>query len=70
MSLRKWTSRVHDILDAVAEIQEFTQGVDFDSFKNDIKTIRQSNWISLSLVKRPTRFPIKFRKAIPKFDGI
>jgi uncharacterized protein with HEPN domain len=40
MSLRKWTSRVDDILDAVAEIQEFTQGVDFESFKNDIKTIR------------------------------
>ena len=40
MSPRGWQDRVRDILDAIAEIQKFTHGMDFESFKEDDKSIR------------------------------
>lgn len=40
MSPRNWQDRVRDILDAIAEIQKFTQGMDFESFKDDDKSVR------------------------------
>lgn len=40
MSPRNWKDRVRDILDAIAEIQKFTQGMDFESFKDDDKSVR------------------------------
>ena len=40
MSPRDWKDRIRDILDAIAEIQKFTRGMDFESFRKDDKTIR------------------------------
>ena len=40
MSPRDWRERVQDILDAIAEIETFTHGMDFDSFSADAKTLR------------------------------
>jgi uncharacterized protein with HEPN domain len=40
MSLRNWHDRIRDILDAIAEIQRFTQDMDYDTFKRDEKSIR------------------------------
>ena len=40
MSPRNWQERVRDILDAIAEIQKFTQGMDFELFKGDVRSIR------------------------------
>ena len=40
MSPRGWKERVEDILDAIAEIQAFTQGMDFDAFRADAKTLK------------------------------
>ena len=40
MSPRGWQERIQDILDAIAEIQAFTHGIDFDAFRADAKTIR------------------------------
>ena len=40
MSPRDWCGRVQDILDAIAEIQAFTHGLDFDAFRSDAKTVR------------------------------
>jgi len=40
VSPRGWQDRVRDILDAIVEIQEFTRGMDFDTFKDDDKSIR------------------------------
>lgn len=40
MSPRAWKERIRDILDAIAEIQKFTHGMDFESFRMDNKTIR------------------------------
>ena len=40
MSPRGWQDRVRDILDAIVEIQDFTHGMDFDTFRDDDKSIR------------------------------
>ena len=40
MSPRDWRDRVRDILEAIAEIQKFTYGMDLESFKEDDKAIR------------------------------
>ena len=40
MSPRGWQDRIRDILDAIAEIQKFSQGIDFETFKSDDKSIR------------------------------
>ena len=40
MSPRDWRDRVRDILDAIAEIQKFTDGMNFEAFKSDDKSIR------------------------------
>jgi uncharacterized protein with HEPN domain len=40
VSPRNWKDRVRDILKAIAEIQTFVQGMDFEDFQNDEKTIR------------------------------
>jgi uncharacterized protein with HEPN domain len=40
MSPRNWHDSIRDILDAIAEIQRFTQDMDYDTFKRDEKSIR------------------------------
>jgi len=40
VSPRGWQDRIRDILDAIAEIQQFTHGMDYETFKEDDKSIR------------------------------
>ena len=40
MSPRGWQDRIRDILDAIAEIQQFTRSMDYETFKEDDKSIR------------------------------
>lgn len=40
MSSRAWQDSLRDILDAVAEINVFTEGMDFETFREDQKTLR------------------------------
>jgi uncharacterized protein with HEPN domain len=40
MSPREWRDRIRDILDAIAEIQKFTSGMNYEMFKDDDKSIR------------------------------
>jgi len=40
MSPRGWQDRIRDILEAIAEIQKFTSGMDYQTFKDDDKSIR------------------------------
>jgi uncharacterized protein with HEPN domain len=40
VSPRNWRDRVRDILEAIAEIQKFTSGMDLESFKEDDVVIR------------------------------
>ncbi|HEY9818991.1 MAG TPA: DUF86 domain-containing protein [Candidatus Obscuribacterales bacterium] len=39
MPSRDWQNRVRDVLAAIAEIREFTNGLTFDEFQDDRKTI-------------------------------
>jgi uncharacterized protein with HEPN domain len=40
VSPRNWKDRIRDILDAIAEIQKFTRGMDYATFKEDDRSIR------------------------------
>ncbi len=40
MSPRRWSDRLQDIVDAIEEIQFFTQNMDLMAFEEDSKTIR------------------------------
>jgi uncharacterized protein with HEPN domain len=40
MSPRLWTERIEDILEAIAEIEEFTRSMSFDQFRDDPKTLK------------------------------
>lgn len=35
MSSRKWQQRIEDIIAAIREIQQFTQGIEFDEFEGN-----------------------------------
>lgn len=40
MSHRPWQSRLEDILEAIADIFSFVEGMDFERFASDKKTVR------------------------------
>ena len=40
MSPRSWRERIEDILEAIAEIQEFTRAMSFERFRDDPKTLK------------------------------
>lgn len=40
MPSRDWRNRVRDVLDAIAEIREFTNEMTFEGFQHDQKTIK------------------------------
>ena len=40
MPSRDWQNRIQDVLAAIAEIREFTNGTTFEDFQDDLKTIR------------------------------
>jgi uncharacterized protein with HEPN domain len=40
MSPRDWRDRIRDVLDAIVEIQRFTQDMKYEDFKKDDKTVR------------------------------
>ena len=40
MSPRDWHDRFRDILDSIAEIQRFTENMDYEAFQADEKSIR------------------------------
>lgn len=40
MSPSDWRNRVQDILDAISEIQKFTRGMNYETFKEDTKAVR------------------------------
>lgn len=40
MAPRDWQLRIQDILDAIAEIEDFTKGMTFDTFSTDKKSVK------------------------------
>ena len=39
MPLRDWKFRIQDILDAIGAIQEYAQGIEFETFTEDRRTV-------------------------------
>jgi len=68
VSPRDWRDRIRDILDAIAEIQSFTHGMDYGTFKEDGKSIRavEMNFIIIGEASNqiPEEIEEKYR-AIP-----
>ena len=65
MSPRIWQDRVHDILDAIAEINLFIAGMSFEQFKQDARTVKAVT-ANLSIVgEAANHIPDEVTKARP-----
>jgi len=70
VSPRGWQERVRDILDAIAEIREFTRDMKYETFKDDDKSIRAVEMNFIILAKQQTKSLTKSKKNIRIFRGI
>lgn len=57
MSPRRWQDRIRDILDAIAEIQKFTHGMDYEAFKKDDKSVRAVEMNFIIIGEAATQIP-------------
>lgn len=65
MSSRSALERLQDILDAIAEIQVFTQGMDFAEFQNDLKTIKAVELNFIIIGEAAAQIPSALQAAHP-----
>lgn len=66
MSSRSWKDRIEDILDAIAEIQSFTEAMDFEQFDADQKTVKAVALNFIVIGEAATHVPDEIAKANPK----
>src|SRR5262249_34630234 len=66
MSLRAWRERIRDILDAVVEIKAFTQGIEFDVFRYDAKTMRAVELDFIIIGEAASHIPEDVQRAYPE----
>jgi uncharacterized protein with HEPN domain len=66
MSPRDWRERVEDILDAIAEIQTFTRGMDFDAFCADAKTLKAVELDFIVIGEAASQIPDDVEEAYPQ----
>jgi uncharacterized protein with HEPN domain len=66
MSSREWKERVRDILDAIAEIQDFTHSIDFSNFQNDACTIRAVELNFIIIGEATNNIPNEVQEAHPE----
>jgi uncharacterized protein with HEPN domain len=66
MSPRGWHSRIQDIIDAAREIQAFIGNMDFDSFRQDIKTIRAVELNFIIIGEAASGIPEEYQEAHPE----
>lgn len=57
MSPRDWRDRIRDILEAIAEIRRFTQGMDYAAFKADDKSVRAVEMNFIIIGEAATQIP-------------
>ena len=62
MSPRDWRNRIRDILDAIAEIQKVTHGMDYETFRNDEKSIRAAAMNFIIIGEAVNQIPGESRK--------
>ena len=69
MSPRDWQERVQDILEAIAEIQAFTRGMDFDTFRADAKTLKAVELDFIVIGEAANQIPDEVEETYPKSPG-
>jgi uncharacterized protein with HEPN domain len=67
LSPRNWQERVRDILDAIAEIQKFTQETNFEIFKGDVRSIRAVEMNFIIIGESASQIP---EEVVEKYPGI
>ena len=65
MSPRDWRDRIRDILDAIAEIQKFTHGMDYKSFREDDKTVRSVEMNFIIIGEAANQIPEEVEEKYP-----
>ena len=68
MPAGKWELRINDIIEAIEEIQKYTEGMDISAFSSDLKTVdavirnitvigEAANHVRAELSRRLPKFP-------------
>ena len=70
MSPRDWRNRIRDILDGIAEIQKFTYGMDYDTFKEDDKSIRAVEMNFIIIGEAANQIPEEIEENMQRFRGV
>lgn len=65
MSPRGWQDRIQDILDAISEIQSFTEGMDYETFKDDDKSIRAVEMNFIIIGEAANQIPNEIEEKYP-----
>ena len=66
MSPRDWQERIRDILDAIAEIQKFTNGMDFDTFCEDARSVRAVEMNFIIIGESANQIPTEVEEKHPE----
>jgi uncharacterized protein with HEPN domain len=66
MSSREWPDRIRDILDAIAETQYFTKGMNLATFKADTKTVKAVELNFIIIGEAAGAVPDEIKKANPE----
>jgi len=65
VSPRGWQERVRDILDAIAEIREFTRDMEYETFKDDDKSIRAVEMNFIIIGEAANQIPDEIEEKYP-----
>jgi uncharacterized protein with HEPN domain len=65
MSPRGWQDRIRDILGAIAEIQKFTRGMDYETFKEDDRSIRAVEMNFIIVGEAASQIPEEIEEKYP-----
>jgi uncharacterized protein with HEPN domain len=65
VSPRGWQDRIRDILDAIAEIQMFTRDMNYETFRNDEKSIRAVEMNFIIIGEAANQIPEEIEEKYP-----
>lgn len=66
MSPRSWQDRVEDILSCARNIRDYTEGMSFDAFLDDSKTIRAVAFEFTTMGEAARVIPLDIQKKFPE----
>jgi len=66
VSPRIWQDRLRDILDAIAEIQKFTHGMEYASFRADDKSVRAVEMNFIIIGEAANQIPNEVEEQYPE----